>query len=90
MEIDEVTLQDAARIFEQRYNSNLNDIGLSKRAKRRLLRYGIVPPAITDVEEAQELLQIRSTYKEVLNGVMKPRNDKSKLSQKPKRHKVIS
>ncbi len=90
MEIDAVTLQDAARVFKKRYNSDLNDIGLSKRAKRRLLRYGIVPPAITDDEEAQEFLQVHSAYKEVLNSVMKPRNDKSKLSQKPKRHRVIS
>lgn len=89
MDIDAVTLQDAARLFQKRYRSNLSDLGLSKRAKRRLLRYGIVPPAITDAEEAQELLQVYSTYKEVLNYVMKPPSVKSKISQKPKHHKTF-
>lgn len=90
MNIDTETLQAAARIFEYKYCSNLNDLGLSKRAKRKLLRYGKVPRCITDAEEAQELLQVYSTYMEVLNGVMKPLGVKSKISQKPKRHIVIS
>lgn len=90
MNIDAVTLQDTARIFKKKYRSKLSDLGLSKRARRRLLRYGIVPPAITDAEEAQELLQVHSEYKELLNRVMKPHNDKSTQSQKPKNFKILS
>lgn len=77
MEIDAITLQTAQRKFESRYHSNFNDLGLSKSAKRKLQRYGMIPGKIHDRDEVQELLHITSTYKEILNSVMKPSSSKS-------------
>ena len=77
MEIDTITLQTAQRKFESKYHSNFNDLGLSKSAKRKLQRYGMIPGNIHDRNEVQELLHIISTYKEILNSVMKPSCSKS-------------
>ena len=77
MEIDTITLQTAQRKFESRYHSNFNDLGLSKSAKRKLQRYGMIPGKIHDHNEVQELLHITSEYKKILNSVMKPNSSKS-------------
>lgn len=77
MEIDAITLQTAQRKFEAKYHSNFNDLGLSKSAKRKLQRYGMIPGKITNPNEVQEFLHITLTYKEILNSVMKPSSSTS-------------
>lgn len=90
MEIDTITLRTAQRRFESKSHSNLNDLGLSKSARRKLMRYRKVPSSVTDANEAQELLYISFEYNNILNDVMKPPNAKSKFSQKPKNYSVFS
>jgi len=72
MEIDAITLQAAQKVFESRYHSNFNDLGLSVNAKRRLLRYGKIPGGIKNTSDGQEYLNIASEYKNILNEVMRP------------------
>ncbi|CAG0940164.1 hypothetical protein BROC_00925 [Candidatus Brocadiaceae bacterium] len=72
MDIDNATLRDAENKFESKNRgSRLSDLGLSKSARRKLIRYGMAPGKITDVNEIQEYLYISLEYKKILNNVMK-------------------
>lgn len=78
MDLDNATLRDAENKFESKNRgSRLSDLGLSKSARRKLIRYGMVPGKITDVNEIQEYLHISLEYKEILNDVIKVHHPKT-------------
>lgn len=97
MDIDRKTYKLAERKFESRNcGSRLTDLGLSKSARRKLIRYGMVPGKITDVNEIQEYLYISLEYKEILNNVMKVHRPKplppiscANSNKSKKRRKII-
>lgn len=80
MDIDRNTYKSAERIFKSRHG-NLNELGLPKTARRKLLRYGKVPGTITDANEISELLNISFAYKNILSEVIKPMNHKRRKSK---------
>ena len=77
MNIDITTMKIAMHLFENRHGSLyelLND--LTKRERRNLLRYGKLSKRVINEnkkDKVDEFLNVSFEFRQVLNGIMKPR-----------------